>query len=156
MLYYDAVCYGPEELAFVERVISRAANYEGKDEGALLSSSSLLFSSLTFLLWAELAYVDRVNERKDLTAPEGVFPGVDRIMFGTFLLPSRSLFSQKLNHSFPVGTDHPFFPPLEGDGPRWKSVDENLEAIAGVAGWSDEERSKVMGQNAVALFGLEL
>ncbi|GAA5853756.1 hypothetical protein JCM8547_007436 [Rhodosporidiobolus lusitaniae] len=115
MLYYDAVTYGPEELALVERVISRANNYEGKDE--------------------QLAYVDRVNERKDLLAPAGVFPGVDRIMFGT---------------------DHPFFPPLEGDGPRWKSVDENLEAIAGVAGWSDEERNKVKGKNAVDLFGLEL
>ncbi|GAA5821813.1 hypothetical protein JCM11251_001038 [Rhodosporidiobolus azoricus] len=119
LLYYDAVTYGPEELALVERVISRANNYEGKDE--------------------QLAFVDRVNGRSDLLAPEGVFPGVDRIMFGT---------------------DHPFFPPLDsapGDAaPRWKSVDENLDAIAGVAGWGDEERSKVMGRNAVELFGLEV
>ncbi|GAA6023626.1 hypothetical protein JCM10207_005090 [Rhodosporidiobolus poonsookiae] len=115
MLYYDAVTYGPEELALVERVVSRADNYEGKDE--------------------QLPYTDRVNGRKDLLAPEGVFPGVSRIMFGT---------------------DHPFFPPLEGDGPRWKSVDENLDAIAGVAGWGDQQRTKVMGGNAVELFGLEL
>jgi aminocarboxymuconate-semialdehyde decarboxylase len=114
-MWYDAVTYGPEELALTERVVSRADKYEGKDE--------------------HLAYVDRVNERKDLLAPEGVFPGVDRIMFGT---------------------DHPFFPPLDGEGTRWKSVDENLDAIAGVAGWSDAERSKVMGTNAVQLFGLEL
>ncbi|GAA5820901.1 hypothetical protein JCM3770_004859 [Rhodotorula araucariae] len=114
-LYYDAVTYGPEELALTERVVARANNYEGKDE--------------------QLAYVDRVNGRRDLAAPEGIFPGTDRIMFGT---------------------DHPFFPPLEGQGDRWKSVDENLDAIAGVAGWGDAERTKVMGQNAVELFGLEL
>lgn len=34
-MYYDAVAYGPEELALVERVISRANNYEGRDEGEL-------------------------------------------------------------------------------------------------------------------------
>ncbi|GAA5843351.1 hypothetical protein JCM9279_002075 [Rhodotorula babjevae] len=114
-MYYDAVTYGPEELALTERVVARANNYESKDE--------------------QLAYVDRVNERRDLTAPEGVFPGTDRIMFGT---------------------DHPFFPPLEGQGDRWKSVDENLDAIAGVAGWGDAERARVMGGNAVDLFGLEV
>ena len=32
MLYYDAVAYGAEELALVERVIARANNYEGRDE----------------------------------------------------------------------------------------------------------------------------
>ncbi|GAA6038290.1 hypothetical protein JCM8097_003925 [Rhodosporidiobolus ruineniae] len=115
LLWLDSVCYGPEELAFAERVIARANNYEGKDE--------------------QLAFVDRVNGRSDLTAPLGVYPGADRIMFGT---------------------DHPFFPPLDGDGPRWKSVDENLDAIAGVAGWGAQEKDKVMGKNAVELFGLEL
>ncbi|BGP00546.1 hypothetical protein NBRC10513v2_006350 [Rhodotorula toruloides] len=118
-LWYDAVTYGPEELALVERVVSRANNYEGTDD--------------------QLAFVDRVNGRADLLAPEGVFPGVERIMFGT---------------------DHPFFPPLEGSPDpsqqRWKSVDENLDAIAGVAGWGEGERRKVMGGNAVELFGLEI
>ncbi|GJN93532.1 hypothetical protein Rhopal_006589-T1 [Rhodotorula paludigena] len=112
-LWYDAVTYGPEELALVERVVSRANNYESRDE--------------------QLAFVDRVNDRKDLLAPEGHFPGVERILFGT---------------------DHPFFPPLEGEGDRWRSVDENLDAIAGVAGWADGERARVMGLNAVDLFGL--
>lgn len=32
-LWYDAVCYGSEELAFTERVIARAENYEGREEG---------------------------------------------------------------------------------------------------------------------------
>jgi len=36
MLYYDAVAYGPEELALVERTVARAGNYEGKDERAFL------------------------------------------------------------------------------------------------------------------------
>ncbi|GEM12385.1 aminocarboxymuconate-semialdehyde decarboxylase [Rhodotorula toruloides] len=76
----------------------------------------------------ELAFVDRVNGRSDFLAPEGSFPGVERIMFGT---------------------DHPFFPPLEGSPnpsqQRWKSVDENLDAIAGVAGWGERERRRVMG-----------
>ncbi|BGP19170.1 hypothetical protein JCM10213_005824 [Rhodosporidiobolus nylandii] len=119
MLYYDAVTYGPEELALTERVVARAGKYEGKEE--------------------ELAYDQRVNERKDLLAPQGEYPGCDRIMFGT---------------------DHPFFPPLgsaQGDEePRWKSVDENLDAISGVAGWGDVERAKVMGGTAVEIFGLEL
>ncbi|BGP26872.1 hypothetical protein JCM10295v2_005834 [Rhodotorula toruloides] len=115
-LWYDAVTYGPEELALVERVMARANNYEGTDD--------------------QLAFVDRVNGRSDFLAPEGSFPGVERIMFGT---------------------DHPFFPPLEGSPnpsqQRWKSVDENLDAIAGVAGWGERERRRVMGVTAVELFG---
>ncbi|KAI5478184.1 hypothetical protein MNV49_005351 [Pseudohyphozyma bogoriensis] len=104
LLYYDAVTYGPEELALVERCVSRADQYEGK------------------------------SENRGVVAPADLYPGADKIMFGT---------------------DHPFFPPLEGE-PRWKSVDENLEAIAGVPGWGDEERAKVMGGNAVRVFGLEV
>lgn len=110
MLYYDAVTYGTEELALVERTVARADKFEGKD------------------------HLERV-QAKDLLAPAGVYPGTDRILFGT---------------------DHPFFPPLAGEGSRWKSVDENLDAIAGVPGWGDAERAKVMGRNAVKLFGLEL
>lgn len=32
MLYYDAVAYGPEELALVERTVARADKFEGKEE----------------------------------------------------------------------------------------------------------------------------
>ncbi|GAA5865530.1 hypothetical protein JCM3774_002040 [Rhodotorula dairenensis] len=114
-MYYDAVVYGPEELALVERVISRANNYEGRDE--------------------ELAFVDRVNGRTDLLAPVGVYPGIERILFGT---------------------DHPFFPPLDnGNNPRWASVDENFDAISGVPGWEAPQRERVLGLNAVELFGLD-
>lgn len=36
--YYDAIAYGSEELALVERVISRADNFEGRDEGKVDST----------------------------------------------------------------------------------------------------------------------
>ncbi|TFY69417.1 hypothetical protein EVJ58_g422 [Rhodofomes roseus] len=52
------------------------------------------------------------------------------------------------------GTDHPFFPPLK-ETDKWKSVLENLEAIEGVYGWSEEDKAGVRGGNALALFGLQ-
>lgn len=51
------------------------------------------------------------------------------------------------------GTDHPFFPPLE-ESEKWMSVVENLEAIEGVDGWTDVEKDRVRGGNALRLFGL--
>lgn len=51
------------------------------------------------------------------------------------------------------GTDHPFFPPLK-ESDKWKSVVENLEAIDGVHGWSEDDKAGVRGGNALALFGL--
>jgi aminocarboxymuconate-semialdehyde decarboxylase len=53
------------------------------------------------------------------------------------------------------GTDHPFFPPLEGsNGERqWQSVIDNLQAIDSVKGWG-EEKEAVKGLNAVELFSL--
>lgn len=136
MLYYDAVAYGPDELSLVERVVARADKYESRDERPFLFS--LPFYS-TFVLTKrfgiqDLAFVERVNEREDLP-PRGSFPGASRIMFGT---------------------DHPFFPPLSGEGPEWRSVQDNLAAIGGAYGWSDAERAAVYGGTAVELFDLEL
>lgn len=51
------------------------------------------------------------------------------------------------------GTDHPFFPPL-GEGDKWRSVVENLEAIDAVQGWTDADKDGVRGRNALELFGL--
>lgn len=51
------------------------------------------------------------------------------------------------------GTDHPFFPPLSSTE-KWKSVVENLEAIQGVQGWSEEDKERVRGGNALELFNL--
>ena len=53
------------------------------------------------------------------------------------------------------GTDHPFFPPL-GETEKWKSVVENLEAIEGVQGWTEEDKEGVRGGNALDLFGLSV
>jgi len=47
MLYYDAVAYGAEELALVERVIARANNYEGRDEREFSKISPLRETGLT-------------------------------------------------------------------------------------------------------------
>lgn len=51
------------------------------------------------------------------------------------------------------GTDHPFFPPLV-ETEKWKSVVENLDAIDGVQGWTQDERDAVRGGNALTLFNL--
>ena len=54
------------------------------------------------------------------------------------------------------GTDHPFFPPLEGSNGegQWQSVVDNLQAIDSVKGWGEGEKEAVKGLNAVALFSL--
>lgn len=51
------------------------------------------------------------------------------------------------------GTDHPFFPPLS-DTEKWKSVVENLEAIDGVDGWTEDDKEGVRAGNALGLFNL--
>lgn len=51
------------------------------------------------------------------------------------------------------GTDHPFFPPLS-ETEKWKSVVENLEAIEGVDGWTEDDKIGVKGANALELFDL--
>jgi predicted TIM-barrel fold metal-dependent hydrolase len=58
------------------------------------------------------------------------------------------------------GTDHPFFPPLEGEvyageEGRWRSVGENVEAVRGVFG-EGEEAEEVLGGNAVRILRLTL
>lgn len=45
-MWYDAVTYGPEELALTERVVSRADNYEGKEERELATGLACSFAGL--------------------------------------------------------------------------------------------------------------
>jgi len=52
------------------------------------------------------------------------------------------------------GTDFPFFPPLDSENDKWRSVVDNLAAIDGVFSWSDEEKQAVKGGNALDLFEL--
>jgi aminocarboxymuconate-semialdehyde decarboxylase len=49
------------------------------------------------------------------------------------------------------GTDHPFFPPLDGGQQKWASVTSNLIAAEGL---NDEDRSRVLGGNAIETFNL--
>jgi aminocarboxymuconate-semialdehyde decarboxylase len=49
------------------------------------------------------------------------------------------------------GTDHPFFPPLEGES-KWPSVQTNVDAI--VNGLEKSEASRVLGTNAIELLDL--
>ncbi|CAA7259608.1 unnamed protein product [Cyclocybe aegerita] len=65
-------------------------------------------------------------------------------------VPNRSTGSKRML----FGTDHPFFPPLSVTD-KWKSVTENLDAIASVQGWSEGDRDGVRGGNALALFNLQ-
>ncbi|BFZ60296.1 hypothetical protein YB2330_001332 [Saitoella coloradoensis] len=52
------------------------------------------------------------------------------------------------------GTDHPFFPPLEGkEGEKWMSVTTNSAAVQAVLG--EEAGEGVMGGNAVRILGLD-
>ncbi len=55
------------------------------------------------------------------------------------------------------GSDHPFFPPLDGGegNEKWTSVTENLKAIDGVQSWSDDEKHGVRGSNALRLFNIQ-
>jgi len=53
------------------------------------------------------------------------------------------------------GTDHPFFPPLS-ESDKWPSVVDNLLAIHGVDGWTEDDKDGVRGGNALELFGLNV
>lgn len=57
-------------------------------------------------------------------------------------------------HRLLFGTDFPFFPPLEVENDKWKSVTDNLAAINGVASWTDADKDAVLGKNAIDLFDL--
>ncbi|CZR57299.1 related to 2-amino-3-carboxylmuconate-6-semialdehyde decarboxylase [Phialocephala subalpina] len=52
------------------------------------------------------------------------------------------------------GTDHPFFPPLEGENETWASVETNYEAIFGSLGSGTEESLAALGGNAVRVLNL--
>jgi len=64
-------------------------------------------------------------------------------------IPDRSTGSKRVL----FGTDHPFFPPLSASE-KWKSVNENLEAICSVEGWSPEDKDGVRGANAISILNL--
>ncbi|RDL39699.1 uncharacterized protein BP5553_04039 [Venustampulla echinocandica] len=54
------------------------------------------------------------------------------------------------------GTDHPFFPPLEGETEKWASVETNYEAIQGALGSHNDKASGALGENAVRVLHLTI
>lgn len=88
----------------------------------------------------ELGFVSDVISRADGYASET----------SATKIPNRSAGSKRML----FGTDHPFFPPLS-TADKWKSVTENLDAIASVQGWTDEDKESVLAGNAFSLFNLK-
>ncbi|KUJ21957.1 uracil-5-carboxylate decarboxylase [Mollisia scopiformis] len=54
------------------------------------------------------------------------------------------------------GTDHPFFPPLEGENETWASVETNYEAIFGALGSGSDGALAALGGNAVRVLNLSI
>jgi hypothetical protein len=66
------------------------------------------------------------------------------------------LSSEILNVSLhTIGTDHPFFPPLEEDTKEWHSVNANYGAIAKAFVGEDRRAQDVLGGNAVRILRLD-
>ncbi|KLJ09407.1 hypothetical protein EMPG_15177 [Blastomyces silverae] len=53
------------------------------------------------------------------------------------------------------GTDHPFFPPLDGKDEQWLSVVTNRRAIDGAFGAESDAAKAILGGNAVRILNLE-
>lgn len=53
------------------------------------------------------------------------------------------------------GTDHPFFPPLEGEGQEWLSVTSNNNAVRAAMGSDVQGVKDIMGGNAVRILHLD-
>lgn len=54
-----------------------------------------------------------------------------------------------------IGTDHPFFPPLDEDETEWLSVKSNYAAIKSAFDGDDSAAKAVLGGNAVRILKLD-
>jgi hypothetical protein len=54
-----------------------------------------------------------------------------------------------------LGTDHPFFPPLDGRDEKWLSVSLNCDAISATFGEDTDAAKAILGGNAVKILNLE-
>lgn len=55
----------------------------------------------------------------------------------------------------PLGTDHPFFPPLKDSNGRWPSVTTNYQAIDDVFHQDEDAVAAILGVNAVRILSLQ-
>lgn len=80
--------------------------------------------------------------------------GSDRILFGMISLLFLSL--AKNFYLTVIGTDHPFFPPLDGkEDEPWLSVTTNFKAIEASFGEDKDAVRAVLGGNAVHILNLK-
>lgn len=54
-----------------------------------------------------------------------------------------------------LGTDHPFFPPLEEGEEQWLSVSLNSKAVKSGFGGDTKATEAIMGGNAIRILRLE-
>ena len=70
-------------------------------------------------------------------------------------VPHRIFFPNKLTLTeSSLGTDHPFFPPLEEQATEWASVNTNYQAIRAAFGDDEKSMHDVLGNNAVTILNL--
>jgi predicted TIM-barrel fold metal-dependent hydrolase len=100
-----------------------------KAEGKLGKSRKTVWEILKKNIYLDAVVYSEIGLKAAIQAS-----GEDRIMFGT---------------------DHPFFPPLEGDGDKWASVETNYEAINGALG-SGSEAKEALGGNAMRVLNLTI
>ena len=60
---------------------------------------------------------------------------------------------RRANRNF-IGTDHPFFPPLETDAIEWQSVNANYAAISKAFRGDQKKAEDVLGNNAIRILKL--
>lgn len=101
-----------------------------KAEGKLVAGRKTVWEILKTNIYLDAVVYGEVGLRAAIQAS-----GEDRIMFGT---------------------DHPFFPPLEGEDQKWASVETNYEGIRGALGSDTEGAKAALGGNAVTVLNLTI
>ncbi|KAK2732627.1 hypothetical protein FQN55_004052 [Onygenales sp. PD_40] len=79
---------------------------------------------------------------------------LDAVIYGEVGLKAAVLGAGSVDRVL-FGTDHPFFPPLDGKDEEWLSVTTNRKAIAGAFGPDTEDAKAILGGNAVRILNLE-
>lgn len=77
--------------------------------------------------------------------------GADRLMFGKAWVADIRPGTTDVPR---IGTDHPFFPPLEKDQIEWQSVTQNSRAVMSAFGDDEKAAEAVMGENAMRVLRL--